>query len=75
MHYRGKNPKQGLISAKDLSIELPEGYETPCVCMHVYIYIYTHTHTSKRDSKQQIQSILIKKLAIYIQQTNIRDHL
>ena len=24
-HYRGKSPKQGLISAKDLLIELPEG--------------------------------------------------
>ena len=28
-HYRGESPKQGLISAKDLPIELPEGCESP----------------------------------------------
>ena len=27
-HYKEKIPKQGLISAKDLSIELPEGCES-----------------------------------------------
>ena len=26
---RGKSPKQGLTSAKDLPIELPEGRESP----------------------------------------------
>ena len=26
---RGESPKQGLISAKDLPIELPEGCESP----------------------------------------------
>ena len=26
---KGKSPKQGLISAKDLTIELPEGRESP----------------------------------------------
>ena len=25
----GKSPKQGLISAKELTIELPEGHESP----------------------------------------------
>ena len=30
-HYKGKNPKQGLTTAaKDLTIELPEGRESPC---------------------------------------------
>ena len=28
-HYKGKSPKQGLTSAKDLSIELPEERESP----------------------------------------------
>ena len=26
----GKNPKQGLISAKDLTMQLSEGCESPC---------------------------------------------
>ena len=28
---RGKSPKQGLTSAKDLTIELPEGRESPTI--------------------------------------------
>ena len=28
-HYRGKSPKQDLTSAKGLTIELPEGRESP----------------------------------------------
>ena len=31
---KGKNPKQGLISAKDLPIELTEGYESPYHRLH-----------------------------------------
>ena len=27
---KGKSPKQGLTSAKDITIELPEGHESPC---------------------------------------------
>ena len=28
-HYKGKSTKQGLTSAKDSAIELPEGHESP----------------------------------------------
>ena len=35
---KGKNPKQGLVSAKDLTIELPDGRDFPNIDYIISIY-------------------------------------